>query len=159
MIDWVQDFLNSLTLNSFLLGAGLFLVTFAVSLGIVLFIVVRLPATYFQESHPRDFWSDRNAGIRLVGIIVKNIVGVVLVALGIVMSLPGVPGQGLLTVLLGIMLLDFPGKRRLEVKLVSRPKILKTINDFRHRFGKPPLVLDSDETYLGQNQIRDQSRS
>ena len=63
-------------------------------------------------------------------------------ALGIVLSLPGVPGQGILTILLGIMLLDFPGRRKLEHKLVSRPQVLKTINKLRHRFGKPPLVLD-----------------
>ena len=68
--------------------------------------------------------------------------GILLVALGILMSIPGVPGQGVLTILLGIMLLDFPGKRRLEHKLVSRPKVLKAINGLRHRFGKPELVLD-----------------
>ena len=67
----------------------------------------------------------------------KNLLGVVLVALGIVMSLPGVPGQGILTILLGIMLLDFPGKRNLEHKMVSRPQVLNAINKLRHRFGKP----------------------
>jgi hypothetical protein len=57
------------------------------------------------------------------------------------MSVPGVPGQGILTILLGIMLLDFPGKRECEYKLVSRPKVLRTINLLRQKFGKPPLVL------------------
>jgi hypothetical protein len=59
-----------------------------------------------------------------------------------VLSLPGVPGQGVLTILLGVMLLDFPGKRGLELKLVSRPKVLNTINRIRHRFDRPPLLLD-----------------
>jgi hypothetical protein len=58
------------------------------------------------------------------------------------MSIPGVPGQGILTILLGIMLLDLPGKRDLENKLVSRPQVLKTINKLRHKFGKPNLILD-----------------
>jgi hypothetical protein len=58
------------------------------------------------------------------------------------LSLPGVPGQGILTILLGIMLLDFPGKRRFEYWLVSRPKIFAAINKLRHRFSKPALVLD-----------------
>ena len=71
----------------------------------------------------------------------KNIAGILLVALGIVLSLPGVPGQGLLTVLLGIMLLDFPGRDRLEQKLLSKPSIVNTINKLRGRFGKEPLVL------------------
>ena len=65
-----------------------------------------------------------------------------LVALGVALSLPGVPGQGLLTVLLGIMLLDFPGRERLEQKLLSKPSIVNTINRLRGRFGKPPLQLN-----------------
>jgi hypothetical protein len=72
----------------------------------------------------------------------KNIGGILLVALGIVLSLPGVPGQGLLTVLLGIMLLDFPGKHRLEQKLLSRPSIVNAINKLRARFDKKPLELN-----------------
>ena len=63
-------------------------------------------------------------------------------ALGIVLSLPGVPGQGLLTILLGIMIMDFPGKDRLEQKLLSRPSIVNAINRLRGRFNKPPLVLN-----------------
>jgi len=74
--------------------------------------------------------------------ITHNVLGVVLVALGIVMSIPGVPGQGILTILLGIMLLDFPGKRDLEHKLVSRPPVFKAINKLRHKFGKPALMLE-----------------
>jgi hypothetical protein len=58
------------------------------------------------------------------------------------MSIPGVPGQGILTILLGIMLLDFPGKRDLEYRLVSQPRVLNTINKLRHKFGKDDLVLD-----------------
>jgi len=87
-------------------------------------------------------WSDKHPVVRFLGVFVKNLLGLLLVALGIVMSIPGVPGQGILTILLGIMLLDFPGKRDLEYRLVSRPRVLNTINKLRHRFGKDSLVLD-----------------
>ena len=130
------------SLRQILLGALIFLVTFSVSLAVVSFILVKLPPTYFRQSHPRDFWLDRHASIRWAGVIGKNTLGVALVLLGILMSIPGVPGQGILTVLLGIMLVDFPGKRQLEYQLVSRPKVLATINRLRHRFSRPPLVLD-----------------
>ncbi|MCA1573007.1 MAG: hypothetical protein LC770_00390, partial [Acidobacteria bacterium] len=80
--------------------------------------------------------------IRWLAIIGKNLLGVVLVVAGILLSLPGVPGQGILTILLGVMLLDFPGRPRLEHWLVSRPRILRTINKLRHRFSKQALVLD-----------------
>jgi hypothetical protein len=133
---------GSITWQSVMLGVLIFLVTFGISLAIVSVIMVKIPADYFKEDRPRDLWADRHPAVRVLGVIGKNILGVLLVALGIVMSLPGVPGQGILTILLGIMLLDFPGKRRLEHKLVSRPQVLKTINKLRHRFGKPSLVLD-----------------
>jgi hypothetical protein len=138
----VTESVGRVSLHEVLLGIGLFVVTFLVSLGIVSFILIKLPPTYFQSSHPRDFWTDRHPGIRFAGLIAKNALGLILVVVGIVLSLPGVPGQGILTILLGIMLMDFPGKRRLENKLVSRPRVLEAINRLRHKFGKPPLVLD-----------------
>jgi hypothetical protein len=51
------------------------------------------------------------------------------------------PGQGLLTILMGIMLLNFPGKQRLELAIVRRPAVLKSINWVRGRAGRPPLQL------------------
>ena len=144
MIDCLIHYVKSfpLTWQNVLLGVVLFVFTFAGSIAIVSYLLVRIPSTYFQAAHSRDFWIGRHPVVRWGGLVVKNILGFLLVLLGIVMSLPGVPGQGVLTILLGLMLLDFPGKRRLELKLVSRPRILKTINSLRRRFDKPPLVLD-----------------
>lgn len=131
-----------MTLNSVLLGVGLFLLTFSVSLGVVALILVKIPETYFKLDHPRDLWADKPAFIRITANIGKNILGVLLVIVGIILSLPGVPGQGILTILLGVMLLDFPGKRQVERRLISRPQVLNTVNGLRKRFGKPKLVLD-----------------
>jgi hypothetical protein len=142
MRDWITQLLSSITLRDALLGLGLFAVTFVGSIALVSFMLVRLPATYFHSSHDREFLTDRHKAVRWSGLVMKNLVGAVLVLLGIVMSLPGVPGQGILTILLGLMLLDLPGKRRWEQKLVKRPKVLQTINHLRGKFGRPPLVLD-----------------
>jgi len=136
------DIFGLITWQSVLFGVLLFLVTFAISLAIVSFIMVKIPAEYFRKDTPRDLWSDKHPVVRFLGVFVKNLLGLLLVALGIVMSIPGVPGQGILTILLGIMLLDFPGKRDLEYRLVSRPRVLNAINKLRHRFGKESLVLD-----------------
>ena len=87
-------------------------------------------------------WADKPPIVRFLGIAGKNLLGVALVVVGILLSLPGVPGQGILTILLGIMLLDFPGKKKLEHKLVSRPQVRNAINKLRAKFGKPELVLD-----------------
>jgi hypothetical protein len=142
MFEWVTQFFSSMTLRGALLWLVIFLATFGASLAIVSLVLVKLPHTYFKKSHDRTFLANHPPMIRWLGIIGKNLLGITLVAVGIVLSIPGVPGQGLLTILLGIMLLDFPGKPRLEYWLVSRPKILQTINKLRHRFSKPELVLD-----------------
>jgi len=142
MIELATDFFTSITLQSALLSLLVFVITFAASLAIVSLVLVKLPATYFKRSHDRTFLANRPPMIRGLAMVAKNLLGVVLVAVGIVLSLPGVPGQGMLTILLGIMLLDFPGKLRFEYWLVSRPKILNAINKLRHRFSKPELVLD-----------------
>ena len=141
-MEMLSNLSDMLTPGNVLLGLLIFIVTFSVSLGIVALILVKLPATYFTENYPRELWTDRNAAVRTAGIIGKNILGLLLVAVGIVLSLPGVPGQGLLTILLGVMLLDFPGKRRLEYRLISRPSVLNAVNRLRHRFGRPSLVLE-----------------
>jgi hypothetical protein len=133
---------GAISWQNVLLAVLLFLCTFTISLAIVSFIMVKIPPNYFQKDHPRDLWSDRHPALRFLAVFAKNLLGVVLVVLGILMSIPGVPGQGILTILLGIMLLDFPGKRNLEYKLVSRPQVRNAINKLRHKFGKPSLLLD-----------------
>ncbi len=142
MIDFLLDFTSSLTWRSAIIGILIFLVTFFVNLAIVSFILVKLPPDYFKKDRKTKLWSGPRPLLHFVEVIGKNLLGFLLVALGIVLSIPGVPGQGLLTILLGVMLLDFPGKLTLERKLLSRPEVVKTINKLRGRFEKPPLELD-----------------
>jgi UPF0716 family protein affecting phage T7 exclusion len=80
--------------------------------------------------------------VRWSAVILKNTLGVFLVILGIILSLPGVPGQGIITILLGLIMLDIPGKRPWEAKIIKRPAVLSAVNNLRARWGKPPLVLD-----------------
>jgi len=141
MFDFLADFFSSLTWRSILIWVLIFVGTFFVNLGIVSLILVKLPKDYFKKDKSKRV-TGSNATIRVLKIIGKNVGGWLLIALGIVLSLPGVPGQGLLTVLLGVMLVDFPGKHRLEQKLLSRPGIINTINRLRGRFGKPALELE-----------------
>jgi len=142
MFDFLSDFFLALTWRKVLIGAGIFLVSFFANLGIVSLILVKIPADHFSKSRKTKFWSGPRPWLHAAKVIGKNIGGILLVALGVVLSLPGVPGQGLLTVLLGIMLLDFPGRHRLEQKLLSKPSIVNTINKLRGRFGKKPLELN-----------------
>ena len=137
----LAGWLPELTWRNVGLGVLIVVVTFVVATGLVSFVVVKLPATYFHPEHDREVLKDKHPTIRWAGIIGKNLAGVVLIVLGVVMSLPGIPGPGLVTILFGVMLVDFPGRRWLEHKLVSQPRVLTAINDLRKRFDKKPIKL------------------
>jgi hypothetical protein len=141
-MESLSEFVSSMTLRSAAIGVGIFLVTFFVNLALVSLILVKIPADYFGVSPRSKFLANQSHPVRILALIGKNLVGVFLVALGIVLSLPGVPGQGVLTILLGVMLLDLPGLRSFERWIVSSPKVLKAVNNLRQRFDKPPLILD-----------------
>ena len=142
MTEIYSEFILLVTWRNVLIGSAIFIASFLLNLAIVSVILVKLPADHFSKNRKTKFWAGRNPALNAAKVIGKNILGVFLVVLGIVLSLPGIPGQGLLTILLGIMLLDFPGRERLEQKLLSKPSIVNTINRLRERFGKPPLVLN-----------------
>ena len=141
-MEAITQFFTSMTLRGAAIGVGIFIVTFSANLALVSFILVKIPADYFRESPKSKFLEKQSSVVRVLAIVGKNIAGVILVVLGVVLSLPGVPGQGVLTILLGVMLLDFPGRRRFERWIVSSPKVLGAVNKLRQRFDKPPLVLD-----------------
>jgi len=141
-MEYFSQFYDSLTLRSVLLGVGIFLVTFSANLALVSLILVKIPPDYFHDSRSSTFLKGHSPVIRILAVIGKNLAGFLLVVLGILLSVPGVPGQGALTILLGIMLLDFPGRRRFERWIVTRPKVLNAVNKLRHKFNKPQLVLD-----------------
>jgi hypothetical protein len=131
-----------LSWGDILLGAVITVATFVISIAAVAVVLVQLPATYFLKNRPEATWGERHPVLRWVLLIFKNLLGVVLVAVGVVFLFT--PGQGVLTILIGVMLLDFPGKRTLERKLIARPGVLKSINRLRARFGKAPLVVEEE---------------
>lgn len=106
------------------------------------FILVRLPPHYFDERQPRRWMPGHHPVLRLLGLIVKNAAGAVFLVVGI--ALLFLPGQGILTILLGISLMDFPGKRYCERKIVGQPTVLKAINALRAKYDKPPLTMAGD---------------
>lgn len=101
-------------------------------------VVIRLPSDYLlrgKRSFRRRF-ARMTIGGR-VYLLLKNVFGGLLVLAGVVMLVT--PGQGLISIAVGIGLLDIPRKHRLLKLLVGRPGVLRTINRFRARFDRPPL--------------------
>jgi hypothetical protein len=113
-------------------GVSLFTLVFSIALAG--WLIVRVPPDYFK-GEKRQALKSRPLWMK----ILKNIGGVVLVLIGLVLSVPGVPGQGLLMVLCGLMLLDIPGKFKLERKILSLRPIRSAANRIRAWRGRPPL--------------------
>src|SRR5262245_61537871 len=119
------------------LGIGISVGLAVGSIGLVAFVVIHWPADHFKAHLPGVPGEPPHPVAR----IAKNAGGVLLILLGLVMALPGIPGQGILTMIVGLTMLDFPGKRGLERRLIGRPHILRAINRLRARFGRAPLEI------------------
>lgn len=120
---------------------GLSLVVLVVSLWAVRWYLIAIPADYFTREHqPLERWQHSHPALRWTLLVGKNALGALLIFLGLVMVFT--PGQGILTLLLGISLLDFPGKKALEKRIMQRPAVAHLINAMRARAGKPPLQFE-----------------
>ena len=86
---------------------------FVASLIVVPIVVSRIPHDYFaHQRRPQSAWANKHFAVRAVRVVAKNTVGILLLFIGIAMLL--LPGQGLLSIVMGVILLDFPRKFRLE---------------------------------------------
>lgn len=141
-MEWLAEFWASLSWYKILIGVGFFVGSLLLSFVSIGVVMVKIPENYFSSHYQQDFMPGSKWIVRWGAVIAKNIFGFFLVCLGILLSLPGVPGQGILTILLGLIMLDIPGKRPLEARIIKRPAILSAINDLRARYNKPPLVMD-----------------
>jgi hypothetical protein len=104
----------------------------------VAWAVVQLPADYFtREKRRRSSTWEKYAVLRPLYLVAKNLLGFVLLVAGIAMLI--LPGQGLLTIVIAVILMDFPGKYRLERWLATRRPVWRSLNWLRKRAHRPEL--------------------
>ncbi|MDX5333698.1 MAG: hypothetical protein LPK58_06595 [Gammaproteobacteria bacterium] len=127
--------------ETLLLWAGaLSALGFIASLALLPWLVVRIPPDYFHQRHPfLDELRDRHPVLRWALFLLKNLFGALVLLMGIAMLV--LPGQGLITIMIGLLLLNFPGKFALERWVVTRPGVLRAINWMRGRYGHLPITL------------------
>jgi hypothetical protein len=128
------------------LFTGLFitsLITFILSLILLPWLVARIPRDYFLSSVRNPEALKKNHPlIRLILIVGKNTVGAVLLTGGVIMLF--IPGQGLLTIAMGLLLMDYPGKFQLERRIARNKAVLNGLNWLRAKVHAAPLEVDSD---------------
>ena len=100
-------------------------------------IINRLPANYFQNDLKRVWMEGHHPILKKIGFAFKNCIGMVFLLAGIAMLV--LPGQGILTIVIGVTLMDFPGKQKLEYKLLTQPMVFQAMNSIRKKCGNPPF--------------------
>ena len=108
----------------------------------VWFVLIRLPEDYLTRESKPESNGPRRPLLRLLRKIVMNILGVGFLLAGLVMLLT--PGQGILSIFVGITLMDFPGKKILIRRILTQPRVLNAINKLRAKSDKPPLQAIDD---------------
>ena len=128
LLDWLAPHQQLLLW----VGAGS-LIIFTLSLLSLPWLVAQIPEDYFLTK-------TRPIGDRSILVLwTKNLIGYGLILAGILMLL--LPGQGILTLFTGVLLIDYPGKSRLERQIARKPAILKSLNWLRAKAHKPPLIV------------------
>lgn len=124
--------------------ALLSLMTFIISLLSLPWLVARIPDDYFlhNKRHPTPLKQSHPA-IRMALLIGKNVLGFTLLVGGIIMLF--IPGQGLLTIAMALLLMDYPGKFKLEQHLAGNDNVLNGLNWLRARANAVPLRVDGKD--------------
>ena len=122
-----------------LIGLGIFsILIFIISIAGISWFVAQIPEDYFLSLKRKPSkWQEQKPILRLTILFGKNMLGFSLIIGGLLMLV--LPGQGLLTIVTGLLLINYPGKYKLEQKLVAMPSVFKALNWIRVKANKPPL--------------------
>ena len=132
IIEWLSQYQTELT------WLGLTsLLFFVFSLLLLPWLIKQIPADYFQRPRPKSTLSILLSPVS----IARNLIGFIILLAGLAMFV--LPGQGILTVLVGIAVMQFPGKYRLERWLISRKGVLPMVNWLRRKTNSPELRIRS----------------
>tara|TARA_B100000073_G_scaffold180803_1_gene149555 strand:+ start:67 stop:471 length:405 start_codon:yes stop_codon:yes gene_type:complete len=131
------EFLSDYKIYLVWLGTLSFII-FIFSLLTIKWLVALIPSDYFIKKNNSEFRSNYPI-FWLVSIIIKNLVGYTLIFGGILMLV--LPGQGLFTIFVGLMLSNYPGKFYIERKFIAIPSVLRAINWLRKKSNTPPIKI------------------
>ncbi|MDA3872450.1 MAG: hypothetical protein PF795_00625 [Kiritimatiellae bacterium] len=147
MWHWIETHAEVLSL----LVGGSFVVLVA-TFALIPIMISRLQAGYFDNPYHQPLENLKHRPfLRASLLLLKNALGLILVLAGLAMLV--LPGQGLLTLFVAMILLDFPGKFSLKKKIIRLPHLRRIINQFRIRHGKDPFVF-RDEISVPQSHTR-----
>jgi len=126
LLEQLQPLLPILTVSGVIMALA--------SMMAIPWLLVRMPTDYFNTpSRPLHY----RGPLAWCIWVVRNALALVLLAAGVLMLI--LPGQGILTILMALMVSTFPGKYRMERAIMRRPRVLRAANWIRRRYHKPGL--------------------
>jgi len=112
------------------------------SLVLIPWILIQIPSDYFfHKKRQKQKWCNQLPIVRLVFLLIKNILGVIFIISGIIMLF--IPGQGIIAIIIGVILTDFPYKYKIERWIINRPVILRSINKLRAKAKQGPIEVQN----------------
>ena len=140
-----MDYFNSMGIwlmsySSILIGLGTLSISILIfSIMAMGWFIAQIPEDYFiHDKRQGNHWNKYSSKARIAIVIFKNIFGGIMLIGGLFLLI--LPGQGLLTMIIGLLLIDYPGKFKLEQKIISIPSIFKGLNWFRAKAKKTNLL-------------------
>tara|TARA_R110002049_G_scaffold301274_2_gene493233 strand:+ start:7538 stop:7948 length:411 start_codon:yes stop_codon:yes gene_type:complete len=132
-----MDFLTTWQ-EPLLWASGLSLLAAIATIVAIPWVVTRLPQDYFASEDRHAWRGTFDAPVLMLALgVIKNVFGLLLILAGLIMLVT--PGQGVLTLLIGLLLMNFPGKYRVERWLVLQPGVLRGLNWLREKRGHAPF--------------------
>ncbi len=111
-------------------------VVFVASLLLTPLLLGKIPQDYFIHTNQHKVEIEHLG--HLIIVVIRTLIGFVLLIAGIIMLVT--PGQGIITIFLGLFLMEFPGKRKLELKFIKHNPTFKALNWLRNKAGKSPFT-------------------
>jgi hypothetical protein len=130
LLNWID------THSSVLVYAGLFsfLMTLTAAVSVP-FIINMLSDDYFiKEKRRSNIKTIPEYFILIISLVIKNTIGILLFISGFAMLF--MPGQGLLTLFISFLFIDYPGKWKLQRRVVRNREIHNALNWIRRKGGK-----------------------
>ncbi|MCD4847796.1 MAG: hypothetical protein K8R76_06365 [Candidatus Aegiribacteria sp.] len=138
IVNLIIDFAKA---HKFLIS-GISLAMLLVSIILVPFFIQNLPADYFKKRKIRSKPAWVPFPLHILYLVVKNIIGIVLIIMGLAMIV--LPGQGLITLIIGIILTDIPGERKAFLFVLRKTPVLKGMNWLRKKKNIPLFELPEE---------------
>ena len=138
MLPWIEA--HSILLLS---GLGVLgLATFVGSLIALPILIARLPADHFIVDRARVRpWRSLHPVRSTVLLFLRNLLGMILIVGGMLMLV--LPGQGILTIVIGLLMIDAPKKRAFQAWLLAWKPVNRGINWMRRKANQPEFMLSA----------------